>query len=476
MALSIGVVACGGAASNDRRPRLDLPPETPHEALGQPVPLGSTDTCPLRPLTLADTLAAVLEDVRGQPASSRPFLRYVSAAQFRSGSCTQADTLERATRAVSKLVNSMSREPRAVIPAAVGPDGILLRLDLRDYGWQQPVTIAGQSFPDAWQAIAENAAIALELEGGAASELERELGTRVPVLLSSAFVATAVKGELYYAVLQLPSALGELKRQLGITEEEDLEHGPWARAAFSNSGASKQDRGVARYRGQALGAGYFWQTLDYAPAARSDALYLQPLSTLADAHEVIFSLPNGLPAYFASDGDGARLSEARFVIDPAQNNGHVWVTSSCVSCHNAGIITLTDQARGFVEANPELFTDAELARIRESFLPESELQALMDGDSDLIQNAAERAGQPRGSPNPVSRVALDYELSLSFDALAAELFLDHASLIEQLPRLPEEIAAAATSGWLERSVFEARYLEAACALYATAESSPVGCP
>jgi hypothetical protein len=140
------------------------------------------------------------------------------------------------------------------------------------------------------------------------------------------------------------------------------------------------------------------------------------------------------------------------------------------------MVTLTDAARSFAEANTELFTDAQLARIRESFLPESVLQALMDGDSDTIQTAAERAGQPRGTPEPVSRLTLDYELTLTFDGLAAELFLDRASLIEQLPRLPEEIAAAATSGRLERSVFEARYLEAACALYATAESSPVGCP
>jgi hypothetical protein len=57
-----------------------------------------------------------------------------------------------------------------------------------------------------------------------------------------------------------------------------------------------------------------------------------------------------------------------------------------------------------------------------------------------------------------------------------ELFLDRASLIERLPSLPEAIATAATSGVLERSVFEARYLEAACALYGAAESSPVGCP
>jgi hypothetical protein len=42
--------------------------------------------------------------------------------------------------------------------------------------------------------------------------------------------------------------------------------------------------------------------------------------------------------------------------------------------------------------------------------------------------------------------------------------------------LPEEIATAATSGVLERSLFEEHYLEAACRLHGAAESSPVGCP
>jgi len=480
--------ACGGAAaSGDPRPSADLPApgaetHVPRESLGRPVPLGGDDPCPPQPLTLSDTLSAVLSDVQAQPASSRPFLRYVSVGQFRPGPC-DADgevedarsALSRARMAVSKLVNGMSREPAAMVPEAVGPEGLLLRLDLRNYGWQRPVTLGGQSYDDAWQAVAARAAIALELEGGVASELSRELGTRVPVLLSSAFVATASRGESYYAVLGLPDTLVELKRELGIGAAEDLDTGPWARAAFSNSGTSKEPRGVARYRGTALPDGYFWQSFEYAPSARSEALYLEPLTARADAHQVLFSLPNGLPAYFTTDGEGARLVAARFVVDPAQNNGLGAVTSSCLSCHNGGIITFEDTARSFVEDNTDLFSEAVLARVRETFPSQREMQALMDADSQRIVAAAQRAGQPEGAPDPVSRLFLDYDFSLSFDQLAAELFLDRASLIERLPSLPEEVAAAATSGVLERSVFEAHYLQAACALYGAAESSPVGC-
>src|SRR5436190_23792337 len=100
---------------------------------------------------------------------------------------------------------------------------------------------------------------------------------------------------------------------------------------------------------------------------------------------------------------------------------------------------------------------------------------LQAADAERMVAAAERAGQPRDTPDPLARTVLDYELGLTFDQLAAELFLDRASLIERLPSLPEAIATAATSGVLERSVFEARYLEAACALYGAAESFPVGC-
>lgn len=488
VAAALWITACGGAAADGGVSALpDVPAgnETlaPGESLGPAVPLGGEDPCPPRPLTLNDTLTAMLADVQTQPASSRPFLRYVSTGQFRPGPCDRSDELERAPgelararMAVSKLVNAMSREPSATVPEAVGPEGLLLRLDLRHYGWERSVTLDGQSYRDAWQALVTRAALALELEGGAAGELSRQLDTRVPVLPASAFVATASRADIYYAVLRLPDTLLELKRELGIDASEDLDRGRWARAAFSNSGVSKEPRGVARYRGTALPGGYFWQSFEYAPSARSDALYLEPLATQADGHEVLFSLPNGLPAYFASAGDGTRLAESRFVVDPAQNNGRMQVTSSCVSCHNGGIITFEDTARSFVEDNADLFSDAVLARVQDTFPNESEMAALRDADSQRMVEAAELAGQPVNAPDPVSRLVLDYASSLTFDRLAAELFLDRASLIERLPSLPEEIAAAATSGVLERSVFEAHYRQAACAIYEGTESAPVGCP
>jgi hypothetical protein len=490
--VALFLAACGGSArshkslpmpSGSPAPGSDegIPPVSKAE-LGRPLPLGGTDPCFPEPLTLADTLSAALADLRAQPAQARPFLRYVSVGQFRPGSCSARDEsyaprseVDRGRMAVSKLVNGLSREPRAVVPAAVGPDGLLLRLDLRDYGWRSPVTVEGRRYEDVWEAVVGRAALALELEGGAASELTRELGTSVPILLASSFVATAVQAELYYGALALPDTLADLERGLGIAAEEGLERGPWARASFSNSGVSKEPRGVARYRGAALGDGFFWQTFEHAPSARSESQYLEPLSEEADGHMVLFSLPNGLPAYFATDGSGQRLTEPGFVLDPAQNNGRMQVASSCCSCHNAGTITFTDAVRPFAEDNPDLFSPAELARVRETFPLPSEMQALVDADGGRIMAALERAGQPKGTPDPLSRAVLDYEQGLSFDRLAAELFLDRPSLIQRLASLPEDMAVAAAAGTLERSVFEARYREVACALYATADSHPVGC-
>lgn len=451
--------------------------------LGPPAPLGGEDPCPPQPLTLADTLDAVLGDVRTLPASERPFLRYVSTAQFRGAGCNAVEgddaaarTVERARRAVSKASNGLSREPAAVVPAQVGPDGLLLRLDLRDYGWQRGVTVAGQSYGDAWEALAARTGTALALQGGTASELEQELGTSIPVLLSSSFVAASVRADVYYGILELPGTLPELRQQLGIDGEQGLERGPWARAAFSNSGVSTEPRGVARYRGTALGDGFFWQTFEHAPSARSTAQYLDPLATTADGHMALFSLPNGLPAYFVSDGAGQRLDEARFVVDPAQNNGRMRLVASCLSCHNLGIVTFVDAVRPFVEDNPDLFSEAELARVLETFPPQSQLQALISSDGGRIVAAQERAGHPRRAGDPVSRVALEHDQALSFGQLAAELFLERAALIAELPRLPEAVAAAATSGRMERAMFEALYQQLACVLYGSADSAPVGCP
>ena len=140
--VALGVTACGGSAASNTD-GLALPDGAADaQPLGPPVGLGGDDPCPPQPLTLADTLATVLSDVRAQPASSRPFLRYVSTGQFRPGPCDTDDAIERARRelsrarmAVSKILNGMSREPSAVVPDAVGHEGLLLRLDLRDYGW-----------------------------------------------------------------------------------------------------------------------------------------------------------------------------------------------------------------------------------------------------------------------------------------------------------------------------------------------------
>jgi hypothetical protein len=476
-------MACGGAATSDGDAVLPEGSATERETLGPPVPLGGDDPCPPQPLTLTDTLASVLADVRAQPAAARPFLRYVSTGEFRPGPCDVDDVSEGAARglsrvrmAVSKVLNGMSREPRAVVPDATGLDGLLLRLDLRDYGWHRPVTVGGQSYRDAWQAVVAQAPTALELQGGVASELEGELGTRAPILLSSAFVASASTSELYYSVLRLPATLAELKRELGIDADEDVERGPWARASFATSGISTEPRGVARYRGAALGDGYFWQTFDFGPSASTDTLYLEPLTTRADGHQVLFSLPNGLPGYYTTDAAGVRLLSSLFVLDPAQNNGTMRVGSSCASCHNGGIITFVDEARGFVEDNADLFSEAVSARVRETFPESTAMEELQAADSERIVAAFELAGQPDGTPDPIARTFLDYELGLTFDRMAAELFLDRASLIERLPSLPEEIATAATSGVLERALFEERYLEVACRLHGAAESSPVGCP
>lgn len=488
----LALAGCGGAASSaERGPGSSSTgaggaqaPGTEDEVdLGPPAPLGGAAPCPPQPLALADTLAAVLADVRAQPASDRPFLRYVSTAQFRANDCSDPDgdapgprTVERARQAVSKLSNSLSREPEAVLPAQVGPDGLLLRLDLRHYGWQRGLNVAGRSYGDAWQAIVARAGSALAWQGGLASELAQELGTNTPLLSSSSFVAASASAEVYYGILQLPGTLAELQQQLGLDGEQGLERGPWVRAGFSNSGVSTEPRGVARYRGPALGDGFFWQTFEHAPSAGSSSQYLEPLATTADGHMALFSLPNGLPAYFVSDGAGQRLNEARYVVDPAQNNGRVRPVASCGSCHGNGIITFVDAVRPFVEENSDLFSDTDLSRVLETFPPQYVLQSLISDDSRRITSALERAGQPENSPDPVARVVLAHELALGFDQIAAELFLERSALIAELPRLPEPIAAAATSGRLERAAFDALYLQVACALYGSAESSPVGCP
>lgn len=117
-----------------------------------------------------DSLVRILQRL---PGEERRFTRFfMVAANNRFDRC-ENDT-NPTDHALDKLLNSRSAQPAALASTQLYYG--LSQIDLRDYGWQRPITVDGQTYPDAWEAIAAATPYAMQLEGPPAQQLQELAG------------------------------------------------------------------------------------------------------------------------------------------------------------------------------------------------------------------------------------------------------------------------------------------------------------
>jgi mono/diheme cytochrome c family protein len=80
-------------------------------------------------------LDAIRNHLRGQDRADRPFIRYFTLTTLHNNPKVNDEELRLARAGVSKLVNSLSRKPTIVVPAVLGPDNVVMAVDLRKLGW-----------------------------------------------------------------------------------------------------------------------------------------------------------------------------------------------------------------------------------------------------------------------------------------------------------------------------------------------------
>ena len=83
-------------------------------------------------------------------------------------------------------------------------------------------------------------------------------------------------------------------------------HSVW-RAGFSESKVSSNNRVVERHTSS---YGAYWKSYDFAGSVGKQNIFVHPISFVHDGGEVVFSLPNGLQAYYLSDSKSNRLDVA----------------------------------------------------------------------------------------------------------------------------------------------------------------------
>jgi mono/diheme cytochrome c family protein len=456
------------------------------------LPKSSLETCtPLQFQTLDQQITAMADDVRNLPnAEDKPFIRYLNLTYVsNAGDCGL--TLERQRYALFKTINSVSTNPQITVPQAIDKDETIFRIDIRDYNWDRPFDLQDDGvvdFNDGWLSLVSAAQpFAIEYTGDQADQLKADTKTAVPFMPVNAFIQAAEFGDEYYTLIGGKFNFNDFVADvLKIDQQADIAADQVARAGFSGSGVSKQERSMLRFDQGTAGGYSLWISLDFSGGSAivgkaNDSIYDNPLAPANLAGEAIFNLPNGLQGYYVSLAAGDRLAVAGtdVVVDPSQNNGIVTNGASCNSCHNAGIISFGDKVRQYVIDNKFDFDSDTYQTVMDQFPDATAMQKLVDLDSTVHTSALIRTGLPKGTPDPVSRVYLDFQLAnITTAQVAGELNVTAEELKKNLELLDPTLQdlGNAQKGYVERPVLQATFLATVCALHSVDENTPVGCP
>lgn len=382
----------------------------------------------------------VAADLQSRPVEHRPFLRYVSLAHLANDPRIPDDTLALTRAAVSKLINSLSSQPRIVPPATVGDDGLLLRIDLRDYGWTDR---------DHWLPLLRSYPYALD-HSARFGRILSECRSDVPCVRADWFVAKASRPPLYHQLLTFPGRVGaadtagRLEQLLSIDYARNFADDRLMRAGFSGkaSGVSDHNRIVERHDAP---FGYYWVSFDSAgkgerfnhanfplgpkmPGAANIAAFDH------DGGEIIHSLPNGLQAYMLVNAVGERIDEGpiEIVNDPNSHSGSNTIVNgvSCMGCHKEGMLPFADSVRVQFEGRSGPVAE----KVLRIYPPRQEVDRLVTEDRQRFVAAVTRAvapfiGRPDGTvdlaahPEPVSDVSRRYQRELALSDVARDLGL-----------------------------------------------------
>jgi mono/diheme cytochrome c family protein len=336
-----------------------------------------------------ERLETMLTDLESFDDSERPDIRYIDLYNLANAGYSEKD-LDVYRDAVSFLLNSLSQGLRVVAPQRVDDRGLMFRVELDDYGWTA----------DTWRTLVADYPYAViydedsELfpyDERSSQEIREETAEVIPYIQADWFIAHAVRPPLYYDVLGLPSSLAGLEADLGLDISDNIADEQVHRAGFRDAGDSQNDRVIERHD-LGGGQGTLWISYDFEDGIGTNDVFAHPLDFDADAMNIAFSLPNGMQAYFAADGEGQRLNKADngIVQDPLSRDGAQEAGLSCFSCHgDQGIMAHADGVRESFKLSG---VGGDTLQTVLALYPEAEeMQALFDEDAALYTGARAQA-------------------------------------------------------------------------------------
>jgi tetratricopeptide (TPR) repeat protein len=414
-------------------------------------------------LSAEDVVSTLRRDLEQLPERVRRFTRYFTLVHlFNAG--LSADEIQSYRHALAKLINSLSWGKRLAVPQPVDQAGAILRIDVRDYGWNERT----------WEMLLERNPYGILGSGAAARACATASGSKLPYLRADWFVAAASRPPLYHEILQIPRTEEELQKMLRLDAAQNIRQEQVARAGFNGSGVSRNNRLIERHE---AGTTVYWKSYDFAANAGRQNLFAHPLGPGGAEHafqhdggEIIFTLPNGLQAYMLVDGQGRRIDKGptAIVSDPGRPDRAVENGLSCISCHARGIIVKADQVRDHVLNNPSAFGRGTLDAILALYPAKEKMADLMRADARRFQDAVGKTGAPLSVTEPIAALARRFEGELDLPLAAAEAGVsvaDFLKALERFPHLAKELGPLRSDGGtVQRQVYVASFADLVSAL------------
>lgn len=384
----------------------------------------------------AVTLKQVHDDLMAAPARDRVFLRYFTLTHLHNLGVSDEE-LQTHRWAVSKLVNSLSWKRRLAVPHVVDAAGTLLRIDLRDYAWNEST----------WNGILASYPFGITYGNPDEKVVAEATQTKLAAVRADWFIFMASRPPLYHELLRIPNTDRELEKFLDVNVAEDVRVDRVMRAGFNGSGVAHHNRLLQRHD---TAHGAYWKSFDVSSSLGRQNLFEHPFGPERGkkafehhAGEIIYSLANGLDGYMIVDSRGQRIDKAatELVTDPRRKDRIVVNGISCFGCHKAGIIPKDDQIRAHVQSNGGAFDDAEKAAIFALHPPPERLKEVVAEDSSRFRKAVNAVlGRPSDAPpiepEPIVAAARRFERDLTQAEVAAELYVSPDAVLKVIDETP----------------------------------------
>ncbi len=377
---------------------------------------------------------AMAVDLKAIPKAKRPEIRYLSLAHMPAAGDSDQD-LQIFRDALTKLANSLSFQEEIFPLQPIDDRKLIYRIDLSALGWD----------PKLWDELAEANPYKTFASDKLTLDLNEQVQTQFPSIRGDWFAFAASKPPFYHKFLNIPETDLAFEQLFGINVAEDIQRRLVLRAGFYKSGVSKNNRMIERHRTR---FGACWKSYDFAEGTGTSDLFSRPLGPgngpaqfQHAGGETICSLPNGLQAYQLYDAAHKRLDVAptQIVQDSTRSDATIINGISCMSCHSVGMLRKADQIREYVEGNPTLFAQNDLAEILATYRSNDKLAVVFDEDQSRFVQAMQKAGvqDVSGRIEPIRYLVDRFEKDVDLKRAVAELGTDLTSLKAQASKSAE---------------------------------------